>query len=72
MEGAVEADEVVKVGEGDASVVGTMVHGSGSLAVAACGSVDVGGEVGSKGRRGGGGGRPRYREWGSLEILGLS
>jgi hypothetical protein len=49
-----------------------MVHGSGSLAVAACGSVDVGGEVGSKGRRGGGGGRPRYREWGSLEILGLS
>jgi hypothetical protein len=71
-EGAVEADEAVRVGEGDAAVVGTIVHGSGSLAVAACGSVDVGGEVGSKGRRGGGGGRPRYREWGSLEILGLS
>jgi WD40 repeat protein len=72
-EGAIEADEVVKVGDGDASVVGTMVDASGSLAVAACGSVNVGDdEVGSKGRKGGGSGRPRYREWGSLDVLGLS
>jgi hypothetical protein len=70
-EGAVEPDEVVCVGEGDAPVIGSLVHASGGLAVAACGKVDVDG-AGSKGRLRGGGRRPKFREWGSLEILGLS
>jgi hypothetical protein len=70
-EGAVEADEVVSVGEGDAGVVGTMVHASGGLAVAACGRVEIGAE-GLKGKERGGLGRPKCREWGSVEILGLS
>lgn len=69
-EGAVEADEVVVVGEGDAPVVGTMVHASGGLAVAACGKVDVGCDEGT-GSRGGGGARPKYREYGSVDVLGL-
>jgi hypothetical protein len=70
-EGAVEADEVVRVGEGDAGVVGTMVHASGGLAIAACGRVEVGGGE-LKGKERGGLGRPKFREWGSVEILGLS
>jgi hypothetical protein len=70
-EGAVEADEVVRIGEGDTSVVGTMVHVSGGLAVAACGRVEVG-DAGLKGKERGGSGRPKFSEWGSLEILGLS
>jgi hypothetical protein len=69
-EGAVEADEVVRVGEGDGPVVGAMVHASGSLAVAACGRVEVG--DGGFGRKRGGDGKPKCREWGSLDILGLS
>lgn len=71
-EGAVEADEVVKVGEGDAPVVRTAVHTSGSLAVAACGKMEVGEDRGSRGRERGGGERPRCKEWGSVDILGLS
>jgi WD40 repeat protein len=70
-EGAVEADEVVCVGEGDGSVVGSLVHGSGGLAVTACGKMDTDG-LGAKGKLRGGGRRPKFREWGSLEILGLS
>ncbi|KAH3918542.1 hypothetical protein HBH56_037990 [Parastagonospora nodorum] len=70
-EGAVEADEVVVVGEGDAPVVGTMVHASGGLAVAACGKMDVGGDEERKGWKGGGGARPKYKQYGSVDILGL-
>ncbi|KAH7080369.1 WD40-repeat-containing domain protein [Paraphoma chrysanthemicola] len=36
-EGGVQADEVVRVGEGNMPVVGTMVHASGGLAGVACG-----------------------------------
>ncbi|KAF1944541.1 WD40 repeat-like protein [Clathrospora elynae] len=70
-EGAVEPDEVVQVGEEEAPVVGTLVHPSGSLAVAACGSVVLDDEMKSQGMRRGGGLRPKFREWGSLDILGL-
>lgn len=69
-EGAVEADEVVQVQDGQLPVVSALVHPSGSLAVAACGIVGVDGiELG--GVRRGGGIRPKYREWGSLDIMGL-
>jgi hypothetical protein len=72
-EGGVEADEIVKVGEGDMPVVGTMVHTSGSLAVAACGRLDVGDEMeGMGGMRRGGGRMPSFKERGSLDILGLT
>ncbi|KAI4660403.1 uncharacterized protein J4E78_005106 [Alternaria triticimaculans] len=69
-EGAVQADEVVEVGDGKAPVVGSLVHASGSLAVAACGRVGLGGDM-EEGTRRGGGVRPVVREWGSLDILGL-
>ncbi|KAI4938709.1 hypothetical protein J4E86_011249 [Alternaria arbusti] len=69
-EGAVQADEVVEVGDGKAPVVGSLVHASGSLAVAACGRVGLGGDM-EEGARRGGGTRPVVREWGSLDILGL-
>lgn len=74
-EGAVQPDEEVVVGNGDAPVVGTMVHESGGLAVAACGRVDVedgDAERSSAGIRRGGNGRPRILERGSVEILSLS
>lgn len=71
-EGAVEPDEVVQVGDGDSPVVSTLVHASGSLAVAACGKMKVGKDTLSGKFRRGGGLRPRYREWGSLDILRLS
>lgn len=68
-EGAVEADEVVKVS--DAPIASTLVHPCGSLAVAASGCQEFGkGEMG-KGRSRGGGPMPRFREWGGLDILGL-
>ncbi|KAF2832866.1 WD40 repeat-like protein [Ophiobolus disseminans] len=70
-EGAVEADEVFRVGDGGAAVVGTMVHASGGLAVAACGRIGVG-DDGVEGRRRGGGNLPRFKEWGSVDVLGLS
>lgn len=73
-EGPVEADEVVRAGTGDMPVVGTLVHSSGGLAVAASGRIEVenGDEVGStKGTRRGGGIRPAFREWGRLDLLGL-
>ncbi|KAF2131517.1 WD40 repeat-like protein [Dothidotthia symphoricarpi CBS 119687] len=78
-EGAVEADEVVCVGGGggiggeeeEVPVVATLVHPYGSLAVAACGAVEVGDGSRGGGIRRGGGMRPKYREWGSLSILGL-
>ncbi|KAI4695743.1 hypothetical protein J4E81_006072 [Alternaria sp. BMP 2799] len=69
-EGAVQADEVVEVGDGKAPVVASLVHASGSLAVAACGRVGLGGDM-EEGARRGGGTRPVVREWGSLDILGL-
>ncbi|KAF1841184.1 WD40 repeat-like protein [Cucurbitaria berberidis CBS 394.84] len=70
-EGPVEADEVVQVGGEDMPVVSTLVHSSGSLAVAACGRIEIGEESTSQRPRRGGGLRPRFREWGSLNILGL-
>jgi hypothetical protein len=69
-EGAVDADEVVRVGHGDMPVVSALVHPSGNVAVAACGTVGVAGEL-RKGVRRGGGVRPIYRECGFLDILGL-
>ncbi|KAF2023408.1 hypothetical protein EK21DRAFT_81050 [Setomelanomma holmii] len=69
-EGRVDADEVVQVGEGEMPVVGTMVHASGGLAVAACGQIEVG--ENGEGRSRGGGSMPGFRERGSLDILGLS
>jgi hypothetical protein len=65
-EGAVEADEVVDVGGGEGPVTGTMVHASGSLAVAARGAIELGD---GKGQRRGVG--SRVKERGSLNILGL-
>ncbi|RAR09394.1 WD40 repeat-like protein [Stemphylium lycopersici] len=70
-EGAVEADEVVSVGDEDEPVVAALVHPSGSLAAAACGVVKIAGEGERRGRKRGGGLRPICREWGSLEILAL-
>ncbi|KAH7397107.1 hypothetical protein BKA66DRAFT_453674 [Pyrenochaeta sp. MPI-SDFR-AT-0127] len=70
-EGPVLPDEVVQIQYGKLPVVSTLVHSSGCLAVAACGVVDVGDEKYTQGRRRGGGVRPRYREYGSLDILGL-
>ena len=71
MEGAVEADEVVTVGEEVMPVVSTLVHASGSLAVTARGMLSVDGSLEGRIRRGGGT-RPRFSEGGSLDILGLS
>ena len=75
-EGAVEADEVVGVGAAgeEMPVVSTLVHASGSLVVAARGSLRVGDEGAGKGAvaRGGGGIQPRFHESGSLDILGLT
>jgi WD40 repeat protein len=73
-EGAVEADEVVQVGDGSVPVVGTMVHQSGSLLVAACGRLELEDDAATRGigRRRGGQGKPKYREWGSLDIIGLT
>lgn len=76
-EGPVEPDEVVRVGAGDEPVVGALVHASGGLAVAASGKIEVGGgdDDGVKcarGRKRGGITRPAFREWGRLDILGLS
>jgi hypothetical protein len=70
-EGAVEADELVKIGDGDTPVMGTMIHPTGGLAVAACGKVEVGLDGGMKGKAQGGQGRPKFRQWGSLDILAL-
>jgi hypothetical protein len=70
LEGAVMPDEVVSVAE-NTPVTATLVHASGSLAVAACGRVELEDEAGGRGKKRGGGVRPRCREWGSLDILGL-
>ncbi|KAG9186896.1 hypothetical protein G6011_10004 [Alternaria panax] len=70
-EGAVEADDVVSVNNGGVSVVSSLVHASGSLAVAACGTIGTEEEMDGRGLKRGGGVRPRVREWGSLYILGL-
>jgi hypothetical protein len=72
-EGAVDPDDVVEFGGKEvAPVTGTLVHASGSIAVAARGNIEF--ESGIKGEGGmkrGGGLRPKIREWGSLDILGL-
>ena len=70
-EGAVEADDVVSVDDGGVPVVGSLVHASGSLAVAACGTIGAEEDMEGRGLKRGGGSRPRVREWGSLDILGL-
>ncbi|KAF1828639.1 hypothetical protein BDW02DRAFT_574706 [Decorospora gaudefroyi] len=72
-EGAVEADEVVKaVPDGDGTpVVGTLLHPSGSLAIAACGVLELSEDTERRGGRECGGLRPGMREWGSVDILGL-
>jgi len=70
-EGAVEADEVVAVGDEEMPIVSTLVHASGSLAVAARGTLSVDGTL-EGGIRRGGGTRPRFSESGCLDILGLS
>jgi hypothetical protein len=70
-EGAVEADDAVQIGDGDTPVVGTIIHPSGGLAVAACGKIEVGDDLGMKGRAQGGRGQPKFRQWGSLDILAL-
>ena len=69
-EGAIEADEVVRVAGGHVPVVSALVHPGGNVAVAACGTVGVAGEV-RRGVRRGGGVRPVYREYGFLDVLGL-
>lgn len=72
-EGAVEADEVVDIGDGETMpVVSTLVHSSGSLAVTARGTQDAGDSQHEGGIRRGGGTRPRFTERGCLDILGLS
>ena len=69
-----EADEVVEIGGTEMPVVSTLVHASGSLTVAARGSLRVGSEGGGNGAvaRGGGGIQPRFHESGCLDVLGLS
>ncbi|KAJ4380692.1 hypothetical protein N0V86_004053 [Didymella sp. IMI 355093] len=71
-EGGVEADEVVDVGGEMLPVVSTLVHISGSLAVAARGILSVDDGKVKGGVRRGGGTRPRFSERGCLDILGLS
>jgi WD40 repeat protein len=72
-EGAVEADEVVDVGDGETMpVVGTLVHASGNLAVTARGILETGDDTLERGVRRGGSIRPRFSERGCLDILGLS
>ncbi|UPX10905.1 uncharacterized protein EKO05_0001540 [Ascochyta rabiei] len=72
-EGAVEADEVVGIGDGESMpVVSTLVHASGSLAVTARGTLDAGDDPHEGGIRRGGGTRPRFTERGCLDILELS
>jgi WD40 repeat protein len=68
-EGAVEADEVISVGDDPVSNV--LVHPSGHAAVAAKGRYKVGGDRGRNGIRRGDMTTPTYSEWGSLDILGL-
>jgi hypothetical protein len=68
-EGRVEAEEVVKVS--DSPLASTLVHPCGSLAIAASGCQDFGGEEIGRGRSRGGGHTPSFREWGGLTILGL-
>lgn len=71
-EGAIEADEVVDVG--DAPVVASLMHPYGNLAVAASGKYEIGGDgeaAEGKGELRGGGIYPKFREWGCLDILGL-
>ncbi|KAJ4367278.1 hypothetical protein N0V83_006859 [Neocucurbitaria cava] len=79
-EGAIEPDEELAFDNEDKlPIVSTLVHPSGSLAVAARGHLEVIDCVGdvegdglvSGGIERGGGLKPRYRERGSLDILGL-
>ncbi|KAK7193549.1 WD repeat domain-containing protein [Paraphaeosphaeria sporulosa] len=68
-EGAVDADEVISVG--DDAVSNVRVHPYGHAAVVAQGRYEVGGGGEAKGIRRGDVKNPTYDEWGSLDILGL-
>ncbi|KAJ4353360.1 uncharacterized protein N0V89_005088 [Didymosphaeria variabile] len=68
-EGAVEADEVIDVGEDPVSNV--LVHPYGHAAVVSRGRYEVGGEQEGKGITRVGTTHPTYSEWGCLDILGL-
>ncbi|EMD61334.1 hypothetical protein GGP41_003964 [Bipolaris sorokiniana] len=71
-EGAVLPDEVVSVGKDDEPVVASLVHPSGGLVVVASGVIRVKEEEEEqRGVQRGGGMRPRFREWGNLDILAL-
>lgn len=71
-EGAVEADDLIEVG--NAPVSNTLVHPCGSLAIASSAYRKTVGDDENEPGRGkfrGGGLRSRFREWGCLDILGL-
>lgn len=68
-EGAVEADEVVRVGEDPVSNV--RVHPYGHAAIISKGRYEVGAGGETRGIRRGDMKNPTYDEWGSLDILGL-
>lgn len=68
-EGAVEADEVIDMGEDPVSSV--LVHPYGHAAVVAKGVTELGSETNGKGVKRGGVTAPAFREWGCLEIFGL-
>ncbi|EUC44612.1 hypothetical protein COCMIDRAFT_51796, partial [Bipolaris oryzae ATCC 44560] len=75
-EGTVLPDEVISVGHEDEPVVASLVYPTGSLVVAATGVVRVEDEEEEqrgvqRGGGGGGGVRPRFREWGNVDILAL-
>ncbi|USP74165.1 Guanine nucleotide-binding protein negative regulator 1 [Curvularia clavata] len=73
-EGAVEPDEIVTVAGTDEPVVASLIHPTGSLAVAACGAVkmsELGEQKEQRGVQRGGETRPKIWEWGSVDILGL-
>jgi WD40 repeat protein len=71
-EGTVGPDDVRVVGKGPVS--NTLVHPTGSLVIAASGSVEAGeaGELKGKGNVRGGIDRPLVRDGGSLDIFGLT
>jgi telomerase Cajal body protein 1 len=70
-EGALNPDKVMKLG--DAPVVSLLRHPRESLVVAATGSqmhgIDETSRVGNT--RGGDGWRPKFSEWGRLDLLGF-
>lgn len=70
-EGAIEPDGAVHVGDGP--VCASLVHSEGNLAVVASGTHAIDGDGELRGKaRGGGLTAPSSREWGRLDILGLT